>query len=84
MTETFQNHTKSYTTGTTVLHLGKSAVPEFKFPKPSEELLKFYEQNASPMFKLVNENIEDGRNMENLRDILLPKLLSGELSVDAI
>jgi len=84
MTETFQNYTKSYTTGTTVLHLGKSAVPEFKFPKPSEELLKLYEQNASPMFKLVNENIEDGRNMENLRDILLPKLLSGELSIDAL
>jgi len=37
MTDTFQNHTKSYTTGTTVLHIGKSAVPGFQFPKPSEE-----------------------------------------------
>jgi len=84
MTDNFQNHTKSYTTGTTVLHLGKSAVPEFQFPKPSEELLKFYEQNVSPMFKFVNEKVEDSRNMENLRNILLPNLLSGELSVDAI
>jgi len=84
MTDTFQNHTRSYTTGTTVLHLGKSAVPEFHFLKPSEELLKLYEQNVSPMFKLVNENIEDNRNMENLRDTLLPKLLSGELEVNAI
>jgi len=84
MTDTFQNHTKSYTTGTTVLHLGKSAVPEYQFPKPSGELLKLYEQNVAPMFTLVNGIIEDSRNMENLRDILLPKLLSGELSVDAI
>ena len=84
MTNNFQNHTKSYTTGTTVLHLGKFAVPEFQFPKPSEELLKLYEHNVSPMFKLVNEKVEDSRNMENLRDTLLPKLLSGELSVDTI
>ena len=84
MTDTFQNHTKSYTTGTTVLHLGKSAVPEFQFSKPSEELLKLFEQNVSPMFTLVNEKIEDNRNMENLRDTLLPKLLSGELEVNAV
>jgi len=83
MTDNFQNHTKSYTTGTTVLHLGKSAVPEYQFPKPSEELLKLYEQNVSPMFTLVNEKIEDSRNLENLRDTLLPKLLSGELSINA-
>ncbi len=83
MTNNFQNHTKSYTTGTTVLHLGKSAVTEFQFPKPSEELLKFYEQNVSPIFKLVNKKVGESRNMENLRDTLLPKLLSGDLSVDA-
>nr|WP_276575169.1 restriction endonuclease subunit S [Methanococcoides seepicolus] len=80
-TDTFQNHTKSYTTGTTVLHLGKSAVPEFQFPAPSEELMKLYMQNVSSMFILVNEKIEESKNIERLRDTLLPKLLSGEVSV---
>lgn len=84
MMDTFQNHTKSYTTGTTVLHLGKSAVPEFKFSKPREELMELYGQNVSSMFTLINEKIEESKNMERLRDTLLPKLLSGELSINAI
>jgi type I restriction enzyme, S subunit len=36
------------------------------------------------MFTLVNNKIEESKNMERLRDTLLPKLLSGELSVEAI
>lgn len=84
MTNTFQNHTKSYTTGTTVLHLGKLAVPEFKFAKPSEELLKLYGYSVSSIFTLVNEKIEANKNMGHLRDTLLPKLLSGELPVNVI
>lgn len=80
-TDIFQQHTRSYTTGTTVLHLGKTAVPEYKFAKPSEDLLEAYKVIVAPMFELINERIEESKNSERLRDLMLPKLLSGEISI---
>lgn len=77
----FQQHTHSYTTGTTVLHLGKTAVPEYKFAIPSEDILDAYKNIVAPMFELINERIEESKNMERLRDAILPKLLSGEITL---
>ena len=36
---------------------------------------------AKPMFDRINRNTEQSRTLATLRDTLLPKLLSGELSV---
>ncbi len=36
---------------------------------------------AQPMFDKINSNIDQSRTLAKLRDTLLPKLLSGELSV---
>ncbi len=68
----FQEHTKSYTTGTTVLH---SAV----FPdKPLEDI---FFNITEPIFLSINERTEETRKLTLLRDTLLPKLLSGEINV---
>lgn len=80
-TSEFQQHTNSHSTGTTVLHLSKIAVPEYVFPKPSEELIRQYQKIVEPMFKLINERIEESKGLENTRDTLLPQRFSGELSV---
>lgn len=79
-TENFQQHTKSHSTGTTVLHLSKNAVPDYEFLFPGEELITAYQNFSSPFFTLINQNISDNRSMENLRDSLLPELMSGRLS----
>jgi type I restriction enzyme S subunit len=39
---------------------------------------------AKPMFDRINRNTEQSRTLATLRDTLLPKLLSGELSVAAL
>jgi len=84
MTDKFQSHTKSHSTGTTVLHLSKKAVPEYIFCQPSNQLLKKYDSIVSPLFKLINENIESNKDLTKLRETLLPKLLSGEITIDQI
>lgn len=83
-TEQFQQHTNSHSTGTTVLHLSKIAVPEYTFSKPSDELIELYKVITQPLFQLINERIEESKNLERTRDTLLPKLLSGELSLDSM
>ena len=78
MTDSFQAHTKSFCTGTTVLHLGKDAVPSFEFINPSNELLHVFYKQTSPIFEKINLHIEENKNLEKARDLLLPSLLSGK------
>ncbi|NYA26714.1 restriction endonuclease subunit S [Haemophilus haemolyticus] len=79
MTESFQAHTKSFCTGTTVLHLGKDAVPSFEFINPSNELLHVFYKQTSPIFEKINLQIEENKNLDKVRDLLLPRLLNGEI-----
>jgi type I restriction enzyme S subunit len=50
---------------------------------PKEVLLAFDKQ-VTPLFQQVHANLHQSRSLATMRDTLLPKLLSGELSVDAL
>jgi len=80
-TDRFQRHTHSYSTGTTVLHLGKNAVPDYFLLMPDEKLLNRYIDIVEPSYQKTNKNIGQLRELEKTRDVLLPKLLSGELQI---
>ncbi|MFZ7280978.1 restriction endonuclease subunit S, partial [Avibacterium avium] len=75
MTENFQQHTKSFCSGTTVLHLGKNAIPSFQFIMPDTQLLKELNKRLEPIFTKININIQENESLSETRDILLPKLL---------
>ncbi|MGX3021885.1 restriction endonuclease subunit S [Ursidibacter sp. B-7004-1] len=79
MTDKFQSHTRSYCTGTTVLHLGKDAVPSFEFIAPNNKFTELFDEFVSPIFSRINNIIEENKSLEKVRDELLPKLLSGEI-----
>ena len=81
LTEDFQSHALSYSTGTTVLHLGKKAIPDYKTQIPPSNLLRTFTQIASQNFESIQTNELQSTTLANLRDTLLPKLLSGELRV---
>ena len=81
-TETFQNHTLSYTSGTTVLHLSKDAVPEYEFFCPNVELVEVFDNIVNKHYSSINININENIMLENIRNTLLPKLISGELALD--
>ena len=78
-TRQFQDHTHSHSTGTTVLHLSKDAVPDYCFALPDGEVLRIYERMVKQNFESIDLNISSLRTLEKLRDTLLPKLISGEL-----
>jgi len=81
LSEAFQAHTYSHATGTTVLHLSPTAIPSFQCVIPNRELAAVFARSAEPLFGLIDENAKQSRTLATLRDTLLPKLLSGELSV---
>ena len=77
----FLSHALAHTSGTTVLHLAKEAIPNFRMLLPNTQVLKAFEFVVGPMreriFLLENEN----RTLATLRDALLPRLMSGELRI---
>ena len=81
MTERFQQHTKSFCSGTTVLHLGKNAVPSFQFAMPNQKLLIDLDKKLRSIFEKINLNTQENESLTKTRDELLPRLLSGEIEL---
>lgn len=80
-TDDFVAHTYSHTTGTTVLHLAKEAVPSFAFVLPPAQLVRVFDSLANPVLSRIEASDEQSETIASLRDALLPKLLSGEIRV---
>jgi type I restriction enzyme S subunit len=77
LTAEFQAHAYSHATGTTVLHLGATAIPSFVAVVPPVEIAEKFVERADPILRLIDENAKQSCNLATLRDTLLPKLLSG-------
>ncbi|NLY81033.1 MAG: hypothetical protein GX072_14440, partial [Lysinibacillus sp.] len=78
----FKNFALSYVNGTTVLHLSKKAIKEYKFPLPSDtSILEAFIQIIYPIFEKISNNILENESILVLRNTLLPKLMSGEIRV---
>lgn len=81
----FKAHCLGYVNGTTVLHLSKKALPEYKLFLPSDfSTLKPLDEVVTALYKQVSSNISENTYLEELRESLLPKLMSGELDVSDI
>ncbi|MFH1941157.1 MAG: restriction endonuclease subunit S [bacterium] len=48
---------------------------------PSKEVLTAFDEQIDPLFHKINANDNESESLASLRDILLPKLISGELRV---
>jgi type I restriction enzyme S subunit len=80
-TAMFHNHALSYTNGTTVLHLNKNAVPDFKFTLPNEYILGKFGKIAEQILEKWDKNEKEVYILSQIRDSLLPKLMSGKIRV---
>ena len=78
-TESFTNHTSAHSTGTTVLHLSKNAIPSYKMALPTPELLTQFRMVVTQFLELRLKNRLETNNLNEQRDALLPKLMSGKL-----
>ncbi len=79
----FKSHCKGYSNGTTVLHLSKTAIPEYLFAFPENmKLIKDFGRYAKSVYEKISVNIEEIQTLTQLRDTLLPKLMSGEIRLE--
>jgi type I restriction enzyme S subunit len=80
--ERFTEHTYAHTTGTTVLHLAKGALPSFELALPPQRLVHAFDRAAAPIRARIQAAELESESLSILRDALLPKLISGDLRVD--
>jgi type I restriction enzyme S subunit len=78
----FKGFAKGMASGTTVLGMPKEGVLSFTFSYPHFEIMNRFDEEA----RSINNSIENlhQRNevLEQTRDLLLPKLISGEIDVE--
>ena len=77
-------YVQSYKTGTTVSHLGKSDIDRFKFIIPPLDVVLAFSKKVNYMKEEVVNRARESRHLAQLRDTLLPRLMSGELKVNEV
>ena len=81
---TFRYYVDAVKTGTSIPHISGGQIKKYHFMRPAREdnrIFEHFESLASPMTKQTDKNHAESQTLANLRDTLLPKLLSGELRV---
>jgi type I restriction enzyme S subunit len=69
--------------GTTVIHLGKADIDEFELPAPTPEQMRNLVEHADPLVALSVLLGRQSQRLGEVRDALLPKLVSGTIRVPA-
>lgn len=65
--------------GTTVIHLGKGDIDRFDLVAGSREVLNAFSKIIEPMIDMIVSNGQENQTLAATRDLLLPKLMSGEI-----
>ena len=73
---------ESRATGTTFAEISKKNFRPIPVVLPPKELMAAFTTKVAPLYAQITANLHQSRTLATLRDALLPKLLSGEVSVD--
>ena len=77
----YRSHIIASAKGSTVRMITKDAIEDFCFSMPDVETINKLELHLDSLVSKLNENFKQIQTLENLRDTLLPKLMSGEVRV---
>ncbi|MHB1267260.1 MAG: restriction endonuclease subunit S [Acidithiobacillus ferriphilus] len=67
-------------TATTVIHLGKNDIDRFTVIVPDGQVVDAFNQTCQLWYDRIVANKQQSRTLATLRDTLLPKLVSGEVT----
>ena len=72
---------QNYKVGTTVSHLGKADIDKIKVILPPKYIVELFSAIAKSYFDEIIKLSKEYLTLEELRDTLLPKLMSGEIKL---
>ena len=77
----FVEYTNLTSTGTRMPRTNWRDMAQCDIVIPSKEIAKSFNEKVVPLVQVIRSNIFQVRTLASIRDTLLPKLLSGEISV---
>ena len=75
---------KGRASGTTFLEISKKNFREINFICSDEKVVTVYTKTAKTLYDEISLKAEENQSLINLRDTLLPKLLSGEINLEVL
>lgn len=80
----FADEVKQHANGANVLHLSPDRIAEYRFALPPSDVTAQFAGLISPMLHQSDVLLEKNEVLRATRDLLLPKLISGELDVSTL
>jgi type I restriction enzyme S subunit len=77
-------HFESLSGGSTFAELTKGTFKRMEILTPPQKLVEKFQAVIDPLFKTMEAAIKANASLKSTRDVLLPRLISGKLSVDAL
>jgi type I restriction enzyme S subunit len=75
----FSDEVKQHANGANVLHLSPERITDFQFPVPPVDLMRRFADFAASALEQMDTLEEKIENLRRTRDLLLPRLLSGQV-----
>ena len=70
--------------GSTIVNLNKTQFGKISVIIPTVATMKSFDEIVGPMFESILSNQKENIKLAELRDVLLPRLMSGELDISDI
>jgi type I restriction enzyme, S subunit len=80
----FADNVKQHANGANVLHLHPDRISGFSLAIPEEHLMAIFSAHVGPWMQLAENLAQQVDILRRTRDLLLPRLMSGTLSVEAL
>lgn len=80
----FADEVKQHANGANVLHLAPERITDFRLAMPPGDLMDRFADFVAPTLEQMDALENKADNLRRTRDLLLPRLLSGQVNVDAI
>ncbi|TVZ51523.1 restriction endonuclease subunit S [Dokdonia sp. Hel_I_53] len=80
----FINWSVNFSNGTKMPTISWNEVQNYSIYKPSDDLLEYFEELVFPMIKEIHTLSDKNIVLQETRDLLLPRLISGKLSVEGL
>ena len=75
----FVDYTDRTSTGTKMPRTSWTTMGQYKIWLPSDKVARAFQSLAQPLLDRLSANIHEARSLAQTRDLLLPKLMSGEI-----
>jgi len=80
----FTRTVREFANGANVLHLSPKHIENYKFVLPKEKVRDQFVKMMSPIYRLMDNLVQTNLLLVNKRNLLLPKLMSGEIDVSKL